>query len=217
MRYVNRVARKPDPERKPALLAQIVDFLLDKPLSALTFRTLASGLGVSTYTLVYHFGTRADLVREIVLSVSERQDLVVAAVQGESGDLEEHLANLRRSWELSLTERSQQLRRLEFEAATSESRQHGLGQITRGLFDRWFSTGVEALVRMGIHEEEATLEARTMVDTIYGLHYDLMVTKDPERVSAVFARVLRGYEARIARLAAEGAGELAAEGAGPAE
>lgn len=203
MRYVNRVARKPDPERKPALLVQIVEFLLDKPLSALTFRTLASGLGVSTYTLVYHFGTRSELVREIVLAVSERQDLVVAAVQGESGRLDEHLANLRRSWELSLTERSRQLRRLEFEAATSESREHGHGQITRGLFDRWFSTGVDALVRMDIPLEEATLEARIMVDTIYGLHYDLMVTGESERVSAVFARVLGEYEARIVALVGE--------------
>jgi AcrR family transcriptional regulator len=201
------VARKPDPERKPALLAQIVEYLLDKPLAALTFRTLATGIGVSTYTLVYHFGTRADLVREIVGAVSDRQDVVVAAVSSESGGLEEHLANLRLSWQLSLTERSQQLRRLEFEAATTESRQHGHGQITRGFFDRWFSTGVDALVRMGIREEEAALEARAMVDTIYGLHYDLMVTRDVERVSAVFERVARGYEARIARLGAEGAAE----------
>ena len=205
MRYVNRVARKSDPERKPALLAQIVDFLLDKPLSALTFRTLATGLGVSTYTLVYHFGTRSELVREIVVAVSERQDAVVAAIARESGDLAEHLDNLRRSWQLSLDERSQQLRRLEFEAATLESREHGHGRVSR-LFDRWLTTGIDALVGMGIQRDEASLEARIMVDTIYGLHYDLMVTNDADRVSAAFARVLDAYERQLAALIGESAG-----------
>ena len=206
MRYVNRVARKSDPERKPALLAQIVDFLLDKPLSALTFRTLATGLGVSTYTLVYHFGTRSELVREIVVAVSERQDAVVAAIARESGDQAEHLDNLRRSWQLSLDERSQQLRRLEFEAATLESREHGYGRVSRGLFDRWLTTGIDALVGMGIQRDEASLEARIMVDTIYGLHYDLMVTNDADRVSAAFARVLDAYERQLAALIGESAG-----------
>jgi AcrR family transcriptional regulator len=199
------VARKSDPERKPALLAQIVDFLLDKPLSALTFRTLATGLGVSTYTLVYHFGTRSELVREIVVAVSERQDAVVAAIARESGDLAEHLDNLRRSWQLSLDERSQQLRRLEFEAATLESREHGHGRVSR-LFDRWLTTGIDALVGMGIQRDEASLEARIMVDTIYGLHYDLMVTNDADRVSAAFARVLDAYERQLAALIGESAG-----------
>jgi AcrR family transcriptional regulator len=59
VRYVYRVARPKDLDRKPALLADIVDYLLDKPLSGLTFRTLAEALAVSTYTLVYHFGSRA--------------------------------------------------------------------------------------------------------------------------------------------------------------
>jgi AcrR family transcriptional regulator len=49
------------------------DYLTDKPLSALTFRGLATGLGVSSFTLVYHFGTRADLVREIIGAIATRQ------------------------------------------------------------------------------------------------------------------------------------------------
>ena len=67
------MSRRPDPERKPELVAQILDYLLDKPLSSLTFRTLASGLGVSTFTLVYHFGTRAELLSEIVAAISGRE------------------------------------------------------------------------------------------------------------------------------------------------
>ena len=60
------MSRKPDPGRKPELLEQILDYLVDKPLAKLTLRTLASALGVSTYTLVYQFGTRDELVSDIV-------------------------------------------------------------------------------------------------------------------------------------------------------
>ena len=70
MRYVRPVTREADPDKKPALLQQVVDYLADKPLSALTFRGLATGLGVSSFTLVYHFGTRADLVCEIIRSTA---------------------------------------------------------------------------------------------------------------------------------------------------
>jgi AcrR family transcriptional regulator len=193
------VARMRDPQRKPALLAEVVEFLLDKPLSSLSFRTLADGLGVSTYTLVYHFGTRAELVREIVQAVSERQLLVVAGVANEPGDLEIHLANIRNSWKLSLRPRSLQLQRLEFEAALFERElSEGGGTIT--VFDRWHRAGVAALERMGMEQDDAELEARVLVDTIYGLHYDLIVTGDTERVSMAFARVLESYRLRVISL-----------------
>ena len=69
--------RHPDPLRKPQLLAEILDYLLDKSLASVSFRTIAQALGFSTYTLVYHFGSRAQLMREIMEAVTERQDAVV--------------------------------------------------------------------------------------------------------------------------------------------
>lgn len=194
------VARMRDLQRKPALLAEVVEFLLDKPLSSLSFRTLADGLGVSTYTLVYHFGTRAELVREIVQAVSERQLLVVEGVANELGDIETHLANIRNWWELSLRPRSLQLQRLEFEAALFERGLSDGNGSTITVFDRWHRAGVAALVRMGMEQADSELETRILVDTIYGLHYDLIVTGDTERVSVAFARVLESYRLRVISL-----------------
>ena len=51
------MARPARPERKSELLSAILDYLMDKTLAELTFRSLADGLGVSSYVLVYHFGT----------------------------------------------------------------------------------------------------------------------------------------------------------------
>ena len=200
MRYVYRVARPKDLDRKPALLVAIIDHLLDKPLSGLSFRTLAEALSVSTYTLVYHFGTRAELLREVVQAVSERQSYVVRTIDEESGLVDQHLANLRHSWRLSLDERSLQLQRLEFEAAMLESRELRADRITLESFNRWNRSGVGALVKMGVSADDAELEVRIIVVTLYGLHYDLLVSQDVERTSAAFERVLEQYGRRIREL-----------------
>jgi AcrR family transcriptional regulator len=194
------VARMRNPERKPALLAEVVEYVLDKRLSGLTFRTLAEGLGVSTYTLVYHFGTRAELVKEIVHAVSERQHFVVAAVAKELGDIETHLSNIRNSWAVSLSPRSLQLQRLEFEAAMFDGVKSDDGGNTATVFNRWHRAGVDSLERMGMARADAELEARVLVDTIYGLHYDLLATGDIERVAAAFERVIESYEQRVLAL-----------------
>ena len=194
------MARPKDLDRKPALLIAIIDHLLDKPLSGLSFRTLAEALSVSTYTLVYHFGTRADLLREVVQAVSERQSYVVRTIDEESGLLHQHLANLRLSWRLSLDERSLQLQRLEFEAAMLESRDSRADRITLESFNRWNRSGVEALVKIGVSGDDAELEVRIIVVTLYGLHYDLLVSRDVERTTAAFERVLEQYGRRIREL-----------------
>lgn len=60
------MARPAKPERKAELLSAILDYLMDRTLAELTFRSLAEGLGISTYVLVYHFGSREQLVNDIV-------------------------------------------------------------------------------------------------------------------------------------------------------
>ncbi len=67
------------------LLVATIGCLLDRPRSGLGFRPPAEGLSVTTYTLVYRFGTRAELVRAVVSSMSERQDRAIRAVQAKTG------------------------------------------------------------------------------------------------------------------------------------
>jgi AcrR family transcriptional regulator len=206
------MARTPDPARKPALLARVVDYLLDKPLATLSFRTVAAGLDISTYTLVYHFGSRDRLLHEIMAAVAERQNVVMPTMAAEGGDLDRHLANVRRSWQLGLEPRNLQLLRLEFEAAVLESREVGGDPITGRVLARWRRAGVDALLSMGLSSSDAELESRVMVGTVYGLQYDLIVSRDVVRVSEAFDRVLDAYERRVRALLPTQAAELAADG-----
>jgi AcrR family transcriptional regulator len=200
MRYVYSMARPIDTQRRSILLAQIVEHLLGQPLATLSFRTLAAALGVSTYTLVYQFGSRAELVHEIVREISSHQNAVVEAVSAEGGDIDEHLRNIAESWKWILQPRNRQLQRLEFEASMLEAQDPGVDPITPRVFERWHSAGREALLQMGLEYEDADLEARTLTNTIYGCHYDLIVNGDEERATAAFERAAAAYADRIRQL-----------------
>jgi AcrR family transcriptional regulator len=200
MRYVYSMARPVDTKRRSVLLGQIVDYLVGQPLATLSFRTLATALGVSTYTLVYQFGSRAELVHQIVREVSSHQTSVVEAVSAEGGDLDAHLRNIAESWQWILQPRNRQLQRLEFEASMLEAQDPGFDPITPRVFERWHSAGREALLRMGLGEQDADLEARILTNTIYGCHYDLIVNGDEERATEAFERAVNSYAGRIRHL-----------------
>lgn len=195
------MSRRPEPGRKSELLAQILDYLLDKPLSSLTFRSVASALSVSTYTLVYQFGTRAELVRDIVAAISARQADMEARLDASPGSLDEYYQNLVTSWEWTLTPRNRQLQRLEFEASMLEVLEPDLHNYVRSLFSAWLRVGREALEAFGLSPEDAAIEARIMVDAFYGLQYDLVVNGDEEEASASFARLIKHHRERVETLA----------------
>jgi AcrR family transcriptional regulator len=196
------MARTPDPSRKPAILAEIVVYLLDQPLATVSFRTLAAALGVSTYSLVYHFGNREQLMHEIMGAVTERQTVIMRSVEAEQGALDQHFANIRLSWKMGLANRSQSLMRLEFEAAVLTARDPG-PTVSSAVFARWYDARVEALQVFGLSYADASVEARVLVAVMYGLQLDLMINKDVPGAAPAFERAVASYEKRIRELVAQ--------------
>lgn len=190
------VSRRPDPARKPALLEQILDYLLDKPLTSLSLRPLANALGVSTFTLVYHFGSRDELVSEIVRAISQRSHAVAADVGERPATIETYVKGLELSWEWAAQERSIRLLRLEFEAALLEAHDRGHTH-TRETFASWQALGRDVLLELGFSPAEAEAESRLAVDTVMGLQYDLIVNRDVERATASFRRFIAQSRERL--------------------
>jgi AcrR family transcriptional regulator len=190
------MSRKPDPGKKPALLEQVVDYLLDKPLSALTFRSLASALDVSTFTLVYHFGTRTELVRDIIAAISNRQRGFGAVLDPENVTIESYFDGLRRTFELTLLPRNRALQRLEFEAQMLEALEEE-HPVTRMVHADLQHRGRDTLIALGLSKSDATIESRLLVDTFYGIQVGLVVNGDDERATAAFDRALENHRARI--------------------
>ena len=195
------MARTPDPARKPALLEQTLEYLLDKPLATLSFRTLAAALGVSTFTLVYHFGTRADLIREVLRAISERATFMERRLI-ENVTLDTYFENLQLSWEWTLDPRNRQLQRLEFEAAMLESLHPEEYTFAGGVHAFWRRIGREALRGFGLTDADAASESRLLVDTVLGIQYDLVLNHDEAGASMAFQRLMETHRARIEQLVA---------------
>lgn len=194
------MSRRPDPARKPELLSQILDFLLDKPLASLSFRTLATALGVSTFTLVYHFGTRAELVNEIVRAISARLNDIQTRLEANPGTMDTYFLGLEESWDWTLQAKNRQLQRLEFEACMLEAIDPASKSFTRTLYSTWQRIGIDALRALGLSAADAEVESRLLVDTFFGIQFDLVVNHEDARATAAFRRAIEHHRDRITNL-----------------
>jgi AcrR family transcriptional regulator len=200
MRYDLAVTRQADPAKKPALLEQIVDYLIDKPLSALTFRGLATALGVSSFTLVYHFGTRDDLVREIIGAIATRQRGFETVFDPKTVTLTSYFDGLRKTFELTLVPRNRAMQRLEFEAQMLEAvaPDHA---VTRIAHEELHARGRDTLIALGLDRANAAVESQLIIDTFYGIQVGLVVSGDVKRATAAFNRALQYHRDQITPLA----------------
>jgi AcrR family transcriptional regulator len=195
--------RHPDPLRKPQLLGEILEYLLDKSLASVSFRTIAQALGCSTYTLVYHFGSREQLLSEIVTAVSTRATVIDDLMRKASNTLDRYFAGLEESWEWTLQPRNRQLQRLEFEASLIEALEPSTHTFSRSLFDTWHRIGRDALTSLGIKPAAAEVEARLVVDTFYGIQYDFVLNGDAAPATRAFKEAMRIHRERILALIPE--------------
>jgi hypothetical protein len=91
--------------------------LIDRSLSGRSFESLAAGIGVSYSVLVERFGTKADLVREIVDTINFRQRAAEKDIAVPDNDLDAYFAGFMAAFEWSLDPANAKLQRLEVEAS----------------------------------------------------------------------------------------------------
>lgn len=192
--------RQPDPSRKPQLLGEIIEYLLDKPLASVSFRTIAQALGFSTYTLVYHFGTREQLVSEIVAACSTRSSAIDEQMQNSSDTLESYFAGFDASWEWTLKPHNRQLQRLEFEAALIEAVEPDRHTFSRSVFATWVRIGHEALTKLGVEHDAAEVEVRLLVDTFYGIQYDYVLNGNADAATRAYREAMSRHRVQIESL-----------------
>lgn len=196
------MARPPKPERKNELLEQIVEYLLDKTFASLSFRTLADGLGISSYVLVYHFGNREELINEIVRHIEARHDALKPA-NPEEFTREEFRAWILDSWNWLLVDRNRNLQRLEFEAAVQDAASLNPRASATKKFAYWHSFTADWLVNHGVEPGEAEPFARLFVSSLYGLQYDYVLNQDRASVEQalhlLMDRFFRGLDVATAQ------------------
>ena len=190
--------RVADSSRRDDLLGQIVDHLADSSLAELSFRTLAQSLGVSTYSLVYHFGSREQLIAEIVRAISERQKSAEPVSDDPGIDL--HLAQIRAAFDWQLQPENIKLQRLEFEAATIEALDPDNHTYTRNTFGFWTQRTERTLLALGLNKADAAIEARILNNLFYGFQYDLVINGDTAAATTAFSLVMERYKEHLQNL-----------------
>lgn len=184
-------------------MAEILEYLLDKSLASVSFRTIAQALGFSTYTLVYHFGTREQLLSEIVAAVSTRATAIEEEMLGSADTLGSYFAGLESSWQWTLQPRNRQLQRLEFEASLIEALEPSTHTFSRSLFRTWLRIGERALVSLGVEPAAASLEVRLLVDNFYGIQYDYVLNGEAEPATRAFREAMVRHRERVEALLPE--------------
>jgi AcrR family transcriptional regulator len=144
---------------------------------------LATALGVSTYTLSYHFGSKERLLAEALAYVEEEQRRLVADWTAELGSEMDAAAVIERYW--AWVSRPENLRqvRLVFEVITSP---HGAellpAEHRRRLMSAWVELIAGELHAHGVPQRLATIEATISASALAGMVLDLLATGDQRRL-----------------------------------
>ena len=169
-----------DPDRRAQILAQATDYVLEHGLNDLSLRPLAAVLGTSGRMLIYYFGSKDQLVLDILAEARRRQyvDLALAAA-------DENV--LRRYWTWVSSPQGRRFLRL-----THEIYGRSLREPER--FGGFLaSEAIEVLAEIeasfrhaGVAAPHARLLSTYTFATLRGLELDLLGTDDLARVQAAF-------------------------------
>ncbi|WP_405591049.1 TetR/AcrR family transcriptional regulator [Streptomyces sp. NBC_01190] len=168
-----------DHRRRAELLDAAVDYATEHGFSELSWRPVAAALGVSTTTLVHHFGTKEQMLVAVLGRLRERVFVNADAQGGERPDL---ATAARAAWTWSSDPRRSPEFRLFFAVYGRALQAPHLfaGFLERVVAD-WMSALRDAQGR-DADPATATRRATLVIATIRGLLLDLLATGDRDRV-----------------------------------
>jgi len=171
------MARTPDDALRASLVRRAFDYVCAHGLSDLSLRPLAEALGSSPSLLLYHFGSKDQLVMKILEAGRDEQDAVIAELASET-DLSPAAIG-RTIWRMHSSKRFEPLTRLFFEV-------YALALQDRSRFPGFLERSVEGWLdvlegsRRG--DPQARIIATIVLAAFRGFRLDLAATRDRKRV-----------------------------------
>jgi AcrR family transcriptional regulator len=181
------VGRPVDHQRRAELLDAAVDYAAEHGFSELSWRPVAAALGVSTTTLVHHFGTKEQMLEAILGRLRKRISVTTSDRAGEQPDL---ATAARTVWTWSSDPRRWAEFRLFF-AVYGRALQapHLFAEFLEHVVADWMSVLRDV---QGPDTDPGT--ATLVIATIRGLLLDLLTTGDRVRVQNAAESFLAGLE-----------------------
>ncbi|MFE3444639.1 TetR/AcrR family transcriptional regulator [Nocardia sp. NPDC059180] len=188
------MARPVDHERRARLLEAAGDYVIEYGLSDLSLRPLARELGVTTTTLVHHFGSRDQLLAAIIGQVRGRM-LHAVDIQGAAATDPYTLVS--RAWKWLTDPQHAPLYRLLFEIYGNALQQpQTYAPFLAHIVDDWLRILTAAFEAGGDDHVAATTKATLAIATSRGLLLDLLTTGDSDRITAAFG----AFETNLSRI-----------------
>lgn len=183
-------ARGTDGNRRAELVEAAVDHVTAHGIGDLSLRRLGAAIGVSHRMLIHYFGTREQLLVEVVRRSERRQRELLSRLYAEPGRSPAEVARL--LWRELSDPRLAGRERLFFEICGYALR--GRPEAVRvldGIVADWLEPLVAAEVAAGADAGTARNRARLGLATVRGLLLDLLATGDRAGVDAALEEFLR--------------------------
>jgi len=164
----------------------VADYLVEHGIADLTFRSLADALDISTFKIVYHFGSKAQLIDTALRRVSWREVAEVQSWMAQPAGPPPSVGEvLRRYWAWCLRPRRQAVMRLFIEAATLAMRDpESYPPVVRDILQEGIDLERQIVVAAGSDAGESVAIATLVNGAVWGLQLDLIATGDAVRTTA---------------------------------
>ncbi|WP_345665562.1 TetR/AcrR family transcriptional regulator [Streptomyces venetus] len=179
-------------DRRAQLVDAAVDHVAAHGIADLSLRGLGAAIGVSHRMLIHYFGSKEQLLVEIVRTSERRQRDVLSRLRLEPGLSPADVARL--LWRQLTDPRLAGQERLFFEICGHALRGRPEAvPVLEGLVTDWLEPLVAAEVGAGAEPDAARKRARLGLATVRGLLLDLLATGDRAGVDAAMEEFLRLY------------------------
>jgi AcrR family transcriptional regulator len=184
------VGRHKEPHRRAKLLEAIADYVLERGLAELALRPLAQAVGTSPRILLYHFGSKEELVASALKEARARETATVETYRASMDDVP--LADqLRTAWEWISASSNHRFLRLFFEVyGLSLQDPKRFPGFLEAVVSDWLPLVEASLCAGGTDPVRARALAPLIVATQRGLLLDLLATGDRQRVDRAYDQFL---------------------------
>jgi AcrR family transcriptional regulator len=189
------MARLPNPRIRERLRDQAVDYVLSHGVGNLTLRPLAKALRTNARMLIYHFGSREGLMREVLARLREREDARIQAWFRASKKRRTLPEFLRWQWQRLSAPQARSAARLIFELYTLALRHP---RDYPGVLEDPLAYWQKLTEQAGVDSKTGAIEATLLLAMTRGLLLDLCATGDRARVGRAMNMFARLVENRAA-------------------
>jgi AcrR family transcriptional regulator len=172
--------RTPDAAARERLLERIISYVTDNGVTDLSLRPLAAAVGSSPRVLLYHFGSKEELVTTVLRRAGERQRALVAQMRTRhAGSID----GCREMWNAISNPSALPIFRLFFEvyALALRDRVRYAGFLSNFVAP-WLASIGDPLVDAGWTRPDADAFATYVVAAFRGFLLDLCATEERARV-----------------------------------